>query len=68
MEKLTVILQRMTYLVDTINQNPLSLPYDSNDNKIYANIFLDDKAGLENKKYTRTIYTTKFKNLQFKLR
>lgn len=40
--------------VDTINQNPLSLPY-GNDNKIYANIFLDDRAGLEGaKKMLRT--------------
>lgn len=32
--------------LDTINQNPIKLPY-GNQNKIYANIFLDDRAGLE---------------------
>lgn len=31
--------------IDSINQNPLELPY-GNQNKIYANIFLDDRAGL----------------------
>ncbi len=31
--------------IDTINQNPIDLPY-GNDRKIYANIFLDDRAGL----------------------
>jgi len=32
--------------IDTINQNPIKLPY-GNDKKIYANIFLDDRAGLK---------------------
>lgn len=32
--------------IDSINQNPINLPY-GNQNKIYANIFLDDRAGLE---------------------
>jgi len=32
--------------VDSINENPIKLPY-GNDRKIYANIFLDDRAGLE---------------------
>jgi len=32
--------------IDTINQNPIDLPY-GNQNKIYANIFLDDRAGLD---------------------
>lgn len=32
--------------IDAINQNPISLPY-GNQNKIYANIFIDDRAGLE---------------------
>ena len=32
--------------IDTINQNPIELPY-GNDKKIYANIFLDDRAGLK---------------------
>lgn len=32
--------------IDKINQNPIELPY-GNQNKIYANIFLDDRAGLE---------------------
>ena len=31
--------------IDGINKNPLDLPY-GNDRKIYANIFLDDRAGL----------------------
>ena len=31
--------------LDKINENPISLPY-GNQNKIYANIFLDDRAGL----------------------
>jgi hypothetical protein len=31
--------------VDAINQNPIDLPY-GNHKKIYANIFIDDRAGL----------------------
>jgi hypothetical protein len=31
--------------IDSINENPIELPY-GNDKKIYANIFLDDRAGL----------------------
>lgn len=31
--------------VDSINKNPIPLPY-GNHGKIYANIFLDDRAGL----------------------
>lgn len=31
--------------IDAINRTPLDLPY-GNTNKIYANIFLDDRAGL----------------------
>lgn len=32
--------------IDSINQTPINLPF-GNTNKIYANIFLDDRAGLE---------------------
>jgi len=32
--------------INSINQNPIELPY-GNQNKIYANIFIDDRAGLE---------------------
>lgn len=32
--------------IDSINQNPIELPY-GNQNKIYANIFIDDRAGLQ---------------------
>ncbi len=32
--------------IDGINQNPIDLPY-GNEGKIYANIFLDDRAGLD---------------------
>lgn len=32
-------------VIDSINENPISLPY-GNVNKIYANIFIDDRAGL----------------------
>jgi hypothetical protein len=32
--------------IDSININPINLPY-GNQNKIYANIFIDDRAGLE---------------------
>lgn len=35
--------------VDSINQNPINIPY-GNSSKIYANIFLDDRAGLEEAK------------------
>lgn len=35
--------------VDSINQNPIAVPY-GNTSKIYANIFLDDRAGLEEAK------------------
>jgi hypothetical protein len=31
--------------IDAINKNPIELPY-GNHSKIYANIFLDDRAGL----------------------
>ena len=31
--------------IDTINKSPIDLPY-GNDSKIYANIFIDDRAGL----------------------
>jgi hypothetical protein len=31
--------------IDGINQTPIDLPY-GNDKKIYANIFIDDRAGL----------------------
>lgn len=31
--------------IDSINENPISLPYGK-DKKIYANIYLDDRAGL----------------------
>lgn len=31
--------------VDAINKTPIDLPY-GNDSKIYANIFIDDRAGL----------------------
>ena len=36
--------------VDAINQNPIDMPY-GNSNKIYANIFLDDRGGLEEAKH-----------------
>lgn len=32
--------------VDSINANPIDLPYGNN-KKIYANIFIDDRAGLD---------------------
>lgn len=32
--------------IDSINQNPITLPYGNN-NKVYANIFIDDRAGLD---------------------
>jgi len=32
-------------IIDSINKNPIDLPY-GNDKKVYANIFLDDRAGL----------------------
>jgi len=35
--------------VDSINQNPIEIPYGNN-SKIYANIFLDDRGGLEEAK------------------
>lgn len=31
--------------IDSINENPIKLPY-GNERKIYANIFLDDRSGL----------------------
>ena len=31
--------------IDSINKNPIDLPY-GNEKKVYANIFLDDRAGL----------------------
>ena len=35
----------MDFTPDSINQNPISLPY-GNQNKVYANIFIDDRAGM----------------------
>ncbi len=35
--------------VDSINENPIKLPF-GNQKKIYANIFLDDRGGLEEAK------------------
>jgi len=32
-------------IIDSINQNPIDIPYGKN-GKIYANIFIDDRAGL----------------------
>jgi hypothetical protein len=31
--------------IDSINQNPINLPYGNN-GKVYANIFIDDRAGI----------------------
>lgn len=31
--------------IDAINENPIPLPYGKN-GKVYANIFIDDRAGL----------------------
>ncbi len=33
-------------IIDSINANPIELPYGRR-NKVYANIFIDDRAGLE---------------------
>ncbi len=33
-------------IIDSVNKNPIDLPY-GNQNKIYANIFIDDRAGLD---------------------
>lgn len=32
-------------LIDSINENPINLPYGNN-GKIYANVFIDDRAGI----------------------
>lgn len=37
--------QKIGLNIDSINQNPIELPYGKN-GKIYANIFIDDRAGL----------------------
>jgi len=37
--------RQLGLVIDKINQNPIELPY-GNQNKIYANIFIDDRAGL----------------------
>ncbi len=37
--------EKMELPIDSINENPISLPY-GNYKKIYANIYLDDRAGL----------------------
>lgn len=33
-------------IIDAVNENPIDLPYGKN-KKIYANIYLDDRAGLQ---------------------
>jgi len=38
--------KRLNISLDAINKTPIDLPYGNN-NKIYANIFLDDRAGLK---------------------
>lgn len=43
--EISVYCANMGLQIDGINQNPIVLPYGTK-NKIYANIFLDDRAGL----------------------
>lgn len=43
--EMTEYCKRHGVILDSINKNPISLPYGNN-GKIYANIFLDDRAGI----------------------
>ena len=45
-EQILAYCKKKDLRVDAINKNPIDLPY-GNTTKIYANIFLDDRAGLE---------------------
>ena len=44
-EYMTKFLTEKGIRVDSVNKNPVELPY-GNHSKVYANIFLDDRAGL----------------------
>ena len=48
-EEISSYVNSLGIKVDAINQTPIEIPY-GNHNKIYANIFLDDRAGLEEAK------------------
>lgn len=52
--------------IDSINENPISLPY-GNVNKIYANIFLDDRAGLTESLLILTTARTMYFNKELAL-
>lgn len=44
-DEIKLYCQSLGLEIDSINKNPIELPY-GNSGKIYANIFLDDRAGL----------------------
>ena len=44
-DEIKVFCNEQGVTIDSINQNPIDLPY-GNTSKVYANIFLDDRAGL----------------------
>lgn len=46
-EEITKYLESRGLKIDSINKNPIDLPYGRDGAKIYANIFLDDRAGLD---------------------
>ncbi len=52
--------------IDSINENPISLPY-GNVNKIYANIFIDDRAGLNESLLILTTARTMYFNKELAL-
>ncbi len=45
-EEIQAYCEKIKLPIDGINVNPIALPYGNN-GKIYANIFLDDRAGLK---------------------
>ncbi len=53
----------MNLEIDSINENPIELPYGVH-KKIYANIYLDDRAGLNESllRLERALYIVKGKN------
>lgn len=50
--------------IDGINENVIDLPY-GNGKKIYANIYVDDRAGLNESLKILSVSTSQVKNLNF---
>lgn len=68
-EEIKLYCKNIGLTIDAINQNPIDVPYGKN-GKIYANVFIDDRAGmlealdiLETAMYKYRAYLEENKNL-----